>query len=148
MINVKPLFFPLSLISYLAHFILSFKPPNRVVIYHESILAAPGAPPEVPAPSPSFYNSGWRGTGAWSLILVLRLSERNNSPCFNFDILVPGRTTALTPPAEGLFFAQPVTVLSSDSESDIDTDDAQTVIFKSSPYSSPGPGSNFITYYM
>ena len=53
-------------------------------------------------------------------------------------------TTAQTPPAEGVFFAQPVTVLSSDSESDIDTDDAQTVIFKSSPYSSPGPG---IMYY-
>ena len=52
-------------------------------------------------------------------------------------------TTAQTPPAEGLFFAQPVTVLSSDSESDVDTDDAQTVIFKSSPYSSPGPGIMF-----
>ena len=41
--------------------------------------------------------------------------------------------------AEGVFFAQPVT-LDSESDSDVDTDDAQTVIFKSSPYSSPGPG--------
>ena len=60
--------------------------------------------------------------------------------CVNTIIAVLGATTAHPPPAEGLFFAQPVTILSSDSESDIDTDDAQTVIFKSSPYSSPGPG--------
>ena len=73
-------------------------------------------------------------------------SEREsglNLTCLNFTISVVG-TTAQTPPAEGVFYAQPVTVLSSDSESDIDTDDAQTVIFKSSPYSSPGPG---IMYY-
>lgn len=54
--------------------------------------------------------------------------------------IVTGATNLQPPPAEGVFFAQPVTLLSSDSESDIDTDDAQTVIFKSSPYSSPGPG--------
>merc|ERR1719210_2866182 len=40
---------------------------------------------------------------------------------------------------DGVFFAQLVT-LDSDSDSEVDTDDAQTVIFKSSPYSSPGPG--------
>lgn len=42
---------------------------------------------------------------------------------------------------DGVFFAQLVT-LDSDSDSEVDTDDAQTVIFKSSPYSSPGPGKD------
>ena len=63
---------------------------------------------------------------------------------FSLTLQLVVGTNAQTPPAEGVFFAQPVTILSSDSESDIDTDDAQTVIFKSSPYSSPGPG---IMYY-
>ena len=40
-------------------------------------------------------------------------------------------------PVEGIFYAKPA-ILDSDSDSDFDTDDAQTVIFKSSPYSSPG----------
>jgi len=38
---------------------------------------------------------------------------------------------------DGIFFAKPA-VLDSESDSDVDTDDAQTVIFKSSPHSSPG----------
>lgn len=40
-------------------------------------------------------------------------------------------------PMEGIFYAKPA-FLDSESDSDVDTDDAQTVIFKSSPYSSPG----------
>jgi len=40
-------------------------------------------------------------------------------------------------PVEGIFYAKPA-LLDSESDSDVDTDDAQTVIFKSSPYSSPG----------
>jgi len=38
---------------------------------------------------------------------------------------------------EGIFHAKPA-LLDSESDSDVDTDDAQTVIFKSSPHSSPG----------
>ena len=81
--------------------------------------------------------------------MVTDIGDHNHSRadqgCSNNQILVLGANTLHPPPAEGLFFAQPVTILSSDSESDIDTDDAQTVIFKSSPYSSPGPGPG-ITY--
>ena len=41
-------------------------------------------------------------------------------------------------PVEGIFYAKPA-LLDSDSDSEVDTDtDAQTVIYKSSPYSSPG----------
>eukprot|EP00092_Neocalanus_flemingeri_P001830 GFUD01001951.1.p1 GENE.GFUD01001951.1~~GFUD01001951.1.p1 ORF type:complete len:901 (-),score=135.14 GFUD01001951.1:453-3155(-) len=40
-------------------------------------------------------------------------------------------------PVEGIFYAKPA-ILDSESDSDLDTDDAQTVIFNSSPYSSPG----------
>ena len=67
-------------------------------------------------------------------------SQADELCCVLTLLLVTGATNLQPPPAEGVFFAQPVTLLSSDSESDIDTDDAQTVIFKSSPYSSPGPG--------
>ena len=96
----------------------------------------------MPALSRSFSSSGWRGTGGLggrdtSLILVVSQAAVS---LFSLTLQLVVGTNAQTPPAEGVFFAQPVTILSSDSESDIDTDDAQTVIFKSSPYSSPGPG--------
>ena len=45
----------------------------------------------------------------------------------------------------GIFYAEPVTIDSEDSDDEEDedddvTDDAATVIFKPSPYSSPAPG--------
>ena len=42
----------------------------------------------------------------------------------------------------GVYYAAPCITLDSDQDSDSDdcTDDAATVIFKSSPYSSPAPG--------
>ena len=50
-------------------------------------------------------------------------------------------------PVEGIFYAKPA-LLDSDSDSEVDTDtDAQTVIYKSSPYSSPGSEYNFTTSF-
>ena len=48
-------------------------------------------------------------------------------------------------PVSGIFYAEPVTIDSEDSDDEEDedddvTDDAATVIFKPSPYSSPAPG--------
>ena len=55
-----------------------------------------------------------------------------------YDILL----TVVGVPVSGIFYAELVT-LDSDTDSDDDedmTDDAATVIFKPSPYSSPAPG--------
>ena len=44
-------------------------------------------------------------------------------------------------PVEGVYYAEPCLLLDSESESDEGTDDAVTVIFRPSPYSSPAPVS-------
>ena len=108
-----------------------------MVIHEAEGVVLQGAPVQ----SRSFCNSGGRKTEISEprTIQVARLQiqvgrERGSTKLYILSLLA-GKN-------DGVFFAQPVT-LDSDSDSDVDTDDAQTVIFKSSPYSSPGPGNDW-----